>query len=108
MWSRGNFFHRGPGRTGHAHGDDHNEEQVQPDVQQGGQHQEHHRGAAVAQGTQEAGQDVVQHNGGDPQKDDHNVVVGVIDDVSGGVHPLEDGPAEHHRSHGEQQGKSRC
>ena len=97
--------HRGPGGPRHPHGDDHNQEQVQGDVQQGGDHQENHRRAAVPQGPQQACQHVVQHNGGDAQENHHDVAVGVVEDVRGGVHPLQNGPAQGHGENRDHQGE---
>lgn len=57
----------------HAHGERHNEQKVQHDVQRAGEAQEIQRRFAVAHGAQQAGEQIVKQARAQPQKDDADV-----------------------------------
>ena len=78
--------HGGDGRPRYAGLEVQNQDQVQNDVQEGGQGQEIHRRFAVPQGADDAGQQVVQKGGGDAHEDDENIGVRVVKDVRRGEH----------------------
>ena len=95
--------HCGDGSSLHPHAEGDDKQQIQPHIQQRRQSQKHHRGAAVPQRPDQGGEQVVENGSGDAQKDDENVVVGVIQNVAGGLHPDQNLPAEHTDQDGEHQ-----
>ena len=94
----------------YAHVELHNEENIQYHVQQTGENQKIQRRPGVAQGAEDAGQKVIEHGGGNAQKDQENIIVGVSKGVLRILHPDEDPPAvdggeqgDAQRQHGGQQ-----
>ena len=86
--------HCGVGGSLHAHAHDQDGEQVQENVDDGGEQQEVHRRPAVPQGADDAGQNVVEVGDRDSRKNDEYVVVGSLYDIIRGIHPSQNVHAE--------------
>ena len=78
--------HRGIACARHAHLQVHDAENIQHHVEQRGENQEIQRRAAVAQGAQDAGEQIVENVGKRAGKDDDDVVICHVDNVIRRVH----------------------
>ena len=95
---------RRPAGSSHAHLQRQNQYNVQQDVQQAAHNQKHQGRPGVAQGTENTGQQVVQHGRGDAQENDEDVIVGVGEGILRRVHPDENPAAQQRRDQRYRQG----
>ena len=93
--------HRGNGRSRHAPIENKDAEEVEYDVEHGGEQQEPERRLAVAQGTDDAGQQVVEERAGNADERDEQIPVSPLVDVVRRTHPAQDVAAEHTRQCGQ-------
>ena len=97
--------HGGECRTEHAHLEDDDAEQVQPDVQKTCHQQEVQGPLAVAQSAHQGAGHVIQQGEWDADKDGADVDVRQINDVVRGIGPDQNGTGHGHRDHGKHCGK---
>ena len=95
--------HRGDARPGNPQLQPHDQRQIQGHVQQAGENQEQQRRPGIPQGADDAGQEIVEHGGGNTQENDENIIVGVAEGLRRGVHPVEDSAAQQGRNGGDDQ-----
>ena len=88
---------RSPAGTGNTHPEAQNKQEIQPHIQQAGKNQKHQRRSGIPQGTENSGEQIVEHRGGDAQENDENIVIGVVKHFLGSSHPSEN-PAAQDRS----------
>lgn len=81
--------YRRPGCALHAKTEVLHEQDIKEDVDNHRRDQEVQRGAAVAQGAQNGGAEIVQHGRADAHEDDEDVAVCLFDDLRRGVHQTE-------------------
>ena len=93
-----------PPRAGNAHMEAHNEQHIQRHVQKTGQNQKYQRCTGIAQRTNDAGQQVIQHGGGDSQEDYPDIAVSIGKGFLGIVHPAKDLSAQGGGDQGDGQG----
>ena len=93
--------HGSQGRAEHVHAEGQDEQHIQGDVDQGGDDQPDHRRAAVPQGAQGAGAEVVEEVGRQSGKNSADIGVGALEDVRRRVHGRENAGAQEHRPRGE-------
>ena len=86
--------HGGKCRAGHTHVSGQDEDEVEHDVDGGGDHEKDNRGPGVTERADCAGDEVVQEGGRDSEKDQENVLVGVAVDVRRCVHRVQNPRAE--------------
>ena len=85
---------RGPSCTGNAHSEVQNKQNVQRHIQQAGKNQKHQRRSGIPQGTENSGEQIVEHRGGDAQENDENIIVGVVKHFLGSAHPAQNPAAQ--------------
>ena len=67
---------------------------IQHHIHQTGQNQEHQRRPGVAQRADNAGQQIIQHGGGNAKENHPDIIVGVGEGLLRGVHPAQNGSAQ--------------
>ena len=92
----------GEGRAEHPPLQADDEKQVQGDVHRRGHHQPDHGGAAVPHRPEDARAHIVKDIPRDARENGGDVDPGAVDDIRGGIHQLQDIPAEDHRHSGDQ------
>ena len=98
---------RGNGSAGHTPAQHEDAEEVEHDVEHGGEEQEPERCLAVAQRTDDAGQEVVEEGAGDADEGNQQVVVGIGEDILGRADQVQDPVAEQGSNHRQRQGHER-
>ena len=97
--------HRSPCCAGNAHMEAQNEQHIQRHIEQRAENQVDDRRAGIAQRTDDAKEHIVEKHDGNAEKNDENIVMGILEDVLGGVHPMEEGIAQYADQRGHHSGK---
>ena len=98
----------GPGHSRHPQGNHCNQKQIQQDIPHRGADEKIQGRSGIPQGGEDAGADVVKEKEGQPSGVDAQIGAGVGEDVSGGVEPLQQEPAEGEARPGEQETESQA
>ena len=97
--------HGRPCRALHAHAEHGDGQQVERNVQQGGENEKIDRGPGVSERADDAGDEIIKDDGGDAEENDEDVVVGIPENIVRRVHPAQHGCAQQRRGHGEHHGE---
>ena len=101
-------YQRGNGRTGHAPPQHQNAEEVEQNVEHGGEEQEPERRLAVAQRTDDAGEEVVIERAGDADEGDQQVKVSIVEDVFRRAYQVKNPAAKQGCDNSQRQGDDSC
>ena len=94
----------GPAGAGNAHVERNDEYDIQHHIHQTGQNQEHQRRPGVAQRADNAGQQIIQHGGGNAKENHPDIIVGIGEGLLRGVHPTQNRSAQGGGSQRDDQG----
>ena len=72
----------------------HDCQQIQSDIQHGGNNQKDQRASGIPQGTDDPRQKIIEIGGGDPQKNNKYIPVGLVENIRRRIHPDQNIPAE--------------